>query len=392
MPVFVPLETMSVYKEVYGNAPELISSAPGRVEVIGNHVDYNGGLVIGAAINRRVRLELGTNTSGLLRLISGLDARPVELPLRKTLLPLKGQERWANYLLGVIKKLQELGLCLESGINLAVSSELPSGAGLSSSAALEMATAVAFNEWAQLGLDTKTLVQVARWAENEFVGVPCGILDQGVVGFGQANHLVAIDCRKEDFHAIPLPPDTCFWIFNSGKKHSLVDSFYADRFGECQEALSLLRGAMPGSSHLALVTPSQLEEFQDRLPKTLARRARHVVEEQGRVESFMQALENGEGWDVTGPLLSASHASSRDLFENSIEELDYLVESLIACPGVYGARLTGGGFGGAVLAVTSPSFAEPEGRAISHSYQKRFGHAPQVIRLSPDEGARTDPI
>ncbi|MCC5789897.1 MAG: galactokinase [Opitutales bacterium] len=384
---------MSIYKEAYGQNPELTSSAPGRVEVIGNHVDYNGGLVIGAAIDRRVRLELGTNNAGLLRLVSGQDTKPVELPLGEgALVPLQGPDRWANYLLGVIKKLSEYGLPLDTGINLAVSSELPSGAGLSSSAALEMATAVAFNEWAHLGMDTKALVKAARWAENEFVGVPCGILDQGVVGFGRADSLVAIDCRKEEFQSVPLPADTCLWIFNSEKKHSLIDSFYADRHAECQKALSLLQRSLPEVSHLALVTAAQLEDLKESLPEPLARRARHVVEEQGRVQRFMEDLENGEGWETTGSLLTASHASSRDLFENSIDELDYLVEALAACPGVFGARLTGGGFGGAVLAVTSPSFAEPEGRAIAHSYQRRFGHSPQVIRLTPDQGARIDSI
>lgn len=381
---------MSNFKEIYGKNPLLVSSAPGRVEVIGNHVDYNGGCVLGAAIDRRVRLEFGLNDVGMLRLASLPDTKPVQIPLSEIHDPREGSERWANYLLGVVRRFTDYGLDLGVGFDLALTSELPSGAGLSSSAALEMATAVVLNEWAQLGLDTKTLVKIARWAENEYVGVPCGILDQGVVGFGHTDSLVAIDCHKEIFENVPLPAETCIWIFNSGKKHSLVDSFYADRHAECRKALSLLQNFLSDVSHLAMVTPAQLEEYQGQLPDPLAKRAKHIIEEQKRVKDFMSALESGSGWADVGQLLTASHKSSRDFFENSIEELDYLVDSLVSCPGVYGARLTGGGFGGAVLAVTTSSFAEPEGRAISHSYQNRFGHAPQIIRLTPDEGARID--
>ena len=380
---------MNVFKDVYEREPEWQTSAPGRIEVIGNHVDYNGGLVLGAAINRRIRLFWAPNQSDHHRFVSGGSREPIKVPAGRVV-PQDGPGRWTNYILGVMDALQSEGLALPGGWDIAVDSDLPSGAGLSSSAALEMATAVGINAICHGNLDTKSLVRAARRAENEFVGVPCGILDQGVVGFGQPDGMVAIDCAAESFSAVALPEDTRFWIFNSQVKHSLLDSYYATRHRECTEALRHLNREIPGIAQLALVTSAQLEKALPGMPEVLGRRARHVVEEQARVQHLLEALRRGKEWSAIGHLLTASHASSRDLFENSCPELDFLVDSLVPCPEVYGARLTGGGFGGAVLAVTSKSFGPEQSEAIKQTYERKFGTSPQVISFTPDEGAKVE--
>ena len=378
---------MPSFSELYGSSPELRSRAPGRIEIIGNHVDYNGGTVLGASIDRAITLEFRARPDRRLRLASALNTRPVEAHL-DSLTPLAGSSSWANYPLGVIHILEKEGLSLPHGFDLLVSSDLPSGAGVSSSAALEMATAVLLNQAYNGSFDTLALVRAARRAENEFVGVPCGILDQGVVGFGEADGLVCIDCATESFRTIPLPKDTCFWIFNTNKKHSLVDSFYATRYKECMEATAHFARFIPGLRHLAQVPASALATHGASLPEPLQRRARHVIEEQERVNQLINALASGEDWSRMGHLLTASHASSRDFFDNSCEELDFLVDLLTPIPTVYGARLTGGGFGGAVLAVTSPAFSLTEAQPVVTNYERKFQLSPTVLPLHPGPGAQ----
>lgn len=373
----------SFFEDVFGHAPDVVSEAPGRIEVIGNHLDYNGGLVLGAAVDRHVQVALRLHDSPRIRLHSaGFEAVEVRLD---AVAPQAGEAAWANYPLGVLHVLREVGLTVPTGFDLAMTSTLPAGAGLSSSAAVELATAVALAESYGGTFDRLTLARLGRRAENEFVGMPCGILDQGVVAFGQAGHLVLVDARHETFTPVPLPEGVVFWIFNTHHKHALVDSLYAERHRACQAARDRLAAWYPGLTHLADVTPEQVEQHRDDLPGALYRRARHVAEEQARVEVCRAALAAGD-LDEAGRLLTASHASSRDWFENSTPALDALVEILTAQAGVYGARLTGGGFGGAVMALTQADFDGAE--AVAARYRERAGAEVEVLRCETAEGVR----
>lgn len=373
----------ALFRTVFGHEAAVVSRAPGRVEVIGNHTDYNGGLVLGAAIDRHLWVTLSPRTDRRIRLFSERH-HLVEATL-DALAPRSGPDAWANYPLGVAAVLG--GRDLPAGFDLCVTATLPSGAGLSSSAAFELATALALNRAFSLGFDRRTLVLRCREAEHTFAGVPCGILDQGVVAYGRPSHLVLVDARRQAFIPVPFPEGAALWIFNTHRHHELTGSRYADRARECREALALLREADPDLTFLTDLTPEALDARAHRLPAPLLRRARHVVGEHHRVRRCIDAFRTGN-LKTAGTLLTASHDSSRRLFENSTPELDHLVSLLTGVPSVHGARLTGGGFGGAVMALTDASFGEEDASRIRHAYQARFGHLPAVLRTSPAGGAR----
>ncbi len=226
------------------------------------------------------------------------------------------------------------------------------------------------------------LVQACREAENKFVGMPCGILDQGVSGFGERDRLVHIDCRGPTFATVPLPAGVHFWIFNTHTKHALVDSLYATRHHECMDAAEILKVAW-----LADLTPEQVHAARARLPEKTWKRARHVVEEIARVAAMRDVLARGD-LTAAGRLLFESHESSRTLFENSTPELDFLVDALRAQAGVFGARLTGGGFGGAVMAMTGASFDQAGAAVVAEAYAAKFGSRPDVLSCATADGAR----
>ena len=368
------------FTRLYGRPPAVVARAPGRIEVIGNHTDYNGGTVLGAAIDRGVWVAAGSAPAGRLRFASDAQPEQVAVPAAAPR-PLGGTQRWANYPLGVWTTFREFGLRAPDGLDYFVVSNLPVGAGLSSSAAIELASALAYLGLAGENAPRETVVQLGRRAENQFVGVPCGILDQSVSGFGRRDHLVFIDCRGPHVETVPLPPGAHFWVFNTHAKHALIDGLYAARHRECQEAARAL-----GVPLLADATPAMLAEAEPRLAGPLARRARHVVEEIDRVAQVRAALARGD-LTAVGRLLTASHASSRTQFENSTAELDWLVDTLAQTPHVYGARLTGGGFGGAVMALTDGAFAAADASRVTTAYGRRFGTAPDVLHCQTDQGA-----
>lgn len=368
------------FKATYGRAPEIVARAPGRIEFIGNHTDYNGGTVLGAAIDRGVWVAVARRTDGQRRFASdqrgAIVTTPAGKPRRR-----EGAESWVNYPLGVIAALPEFGLKMPEGFDFLAMSDLPAGAGLSSSAAIELASALAFVALTGEQPSRETLVKAARHAENHFVGVPCGILDQGVSGFGRKDHLVFIDCRGPRFETVPLPSGAHFWIFNTHTKHALVDGLYAARHRECMEAAKTL-----GVALLVDVSVAQLNTHEGKLAPVAAKRARHIVEEIARVDETKAALRTGD-LTAVGKLLTASHRSSQRLFENSTEELDFLVDTLTVTPHVHGARLTGGGFGGAVMALTAETFGESEAQRVTAAYAKKFGAAPDVLHTRTGDGA-----
>lgn len=360
-------------------------SAPGRIEFIGNHTDYNGGWVLGAAIDRRVEVGVCFRDDDRLVLRSADAEAAVRLPLH-AMEAQSGARAWANYVLGVIVELRAAGVALDRGMELRVKSTLPVGAGLSSSAALELATAVAVVEAVGDDLDRKQLAQLCRRAENEFVGVPCGILDQAVVAFGADDRLVRVDARTDEITSVPFPPRTGLWIFRTHEAHALADAHYQERHDEARAARDRLDDLLGGVDHLVDVSPDQLSEVQAELPEVLYRRARHVSTEHRRVQRAVRLLRD-EAYESVGDLLFASHDSSRIDYENSTDELDFVVDRLRDTDGVLGGRLTGAGFGGAAMAWTSEGFGADEADAVAAAYADAFDAELDVIACRPAVGA-----
>jgi galactokinase len=369
-----------LFKQIHGREPSVVTRAPGRIEFIGNHTDYNGGTVLGASIDRGVTVAVAPRTDGKRNFYSMFTGQTVTLDAAVSIKQ-QGEASWVNYPLGVIAAMPAFGLQTPQGFDYVAMSDLPTGAGLSSSAAIELASGLAFLAITNQQADRETLVKIGKHAENNFVGVPCGILDQGVSGFGKAGHLVFIDCRGPRFDTVPMPAGAHFWIFNTHTKHALVDGLYSARHRECMEAAKTL-----GVSLLVEAKPSQLEATKDKLSADSYNRAKHVIEEIARVDLTVKSLENGDLTTVGG-LLTASHRSSQHFFGNSTEELDFLVDKLTTTEHVFGARLTGGGFGGAVMALTDDSFGDVQAHAVAEAYEKKYGAKPDILHMLTGEGA-----
>jgi len=377
-------QTIAQFKKVFGKQPEFVTRAPGRIEFIGNHTDYNGGTVLGASINLGLCVAIAGRDDKQRRFFSGLGGSLVCLPAGAPVKQ-KGRASWTNYPLGVLAALPHFGLRAPEGFDLLVMSDLPSGAGMSSSAAFELSSALAFLKLTgQAGkVDRATLAKIGRHAENNFVGVPCGILDQGVSSFGRKDHLVFIDCKGPRFATVKLPAGVHFWVFNTHTKHALVDGLYAARHRECMEAAKAL-----GVALLADTSVAALEKAAKagKLAGDALKRSRHVVEEIARVNGTKRALAKGD-LAAVGKLLTASHRSSQQQFENSTPELDTLVDLLASTAHVYGARLTGGGFGGAVMAMTDETFGRKQAAKVVAAYKKKYGAQPDVIHCQTGDGA-----
>lgn len=372
-------QVTATFRQTYGREPTVIARAPGRLEFIGNHTDYNGGPVLGAALDRGLWVALAPREDGVRRWRSGAEGEIIETSLE--LLKPGGTAAWINYPQGVLAAMDDHGFDIPGGFDLAVESDLPAGAGLSSSAAIELAAVLGFTALTGQEIARELAVVIARQAENDFVGVPCGILDQGVSGFGQADHLVHIDCLGPSFSTVPLPTGLHFWVFNTHTKHALTDGYYRERHEECMAAAQVL-----GATHLAQVSMDTFHDSLEQLSRVQAKRARHVIEETLRVKKVVRALETGDTQQV-GRLLTSSHRSSQMFFDNSTPELDLLVDTLTRLPGVHGARLTGGGFGGAVMALTDGSFGEADADVVVQSYRGRWDADPEVLHLQTGPGA-----
>jgi len=371
------------FQERFGGMPALWARSPGRVNLIGEHTDYNDGFVLPIAIQRAVWVAARPRPDRRIRLFAADFGEEAEGSL-DGLSP--GRIRgWAAYPAGVAWALEQAGLRLP-GLDAAVAGDVPIGSGLSSSAALETAFAIAWI--ALLGREVPRL-DLARWcqrAENEFVGVRCGIMDQMAALFGRRGHALWIDCRSLETRLIPIPAEMVVLVADSGVRRDLAASAYNERRSQCEEAVRRLRERYPDIRALRDVTPAQLEAARGELPEILYRRARHVVTENERVLQAVAALERGD-LPAFGALLQASHQSLRDDYEVSAPELDTLVEAACAVPGVWGARLTGAGFGGSILAAVHREAVREAEAVITRRYEGRFGRKPALFVVEPDEGA-----
>jgi galactokinase len=358
---------------------EIISYAPGRAEILGNHTDYNGGLVLSMALN------CGTTVRGVVKAGRAVAVEAKDLG-RRTVLDLDAlapvpEESWVNYVAGVLARLQELGLPT-GGAELSISSTLPMGAGLSSSAALEVATLLWTKEAYPFELPELELVKVAQWAEHHYSGVKCGLLDQISVLMSKSGCLTHIDCRALVVEPLPIPEKAVFVMVNSGVKHALVDGEYNERRASCEQAAKIL-----GVALLRDADEADLGDARERMSDQIYRRAMHIVGENHRVRLAREALEKGDLGEL-GSLMFQSHQSSRLNFENSCEELDLLVDLAAGLPGCLGARLSGGGFGGATINLVEKGLEDDFAEEMKVLYEKQTGREPLVLISSPSGGAQ----
>jgi len=369
------------FRSRFGGADGLrVFRAPGRVNLIGEHTDYNQGLVLPVALDLVTLVATAPSGDGKLRLYSEHRGELREFDAAAV----SGLERrgdWSDYIVGVARELDSQGFAIEPA-NLLIRSTVPEGSGLSSSAALEVSSALAL-----LGgrpLDRLEIARLAQRAESHFVGMPCGIMDQYVSLFGREHTAVELDCRTFQSRHVALPDGIAFVAVNSMVKHALSGSAYAERVRECGAAVEALRARFPEVASLRDATPEHLAAVD--LPETVARRARHVVSEIARVGQFVAASAAGDLAGM-GKLLVESHRSLQHDYEVSCEELDFLVDTALAIEGVYGARMTGGGFGGCTVTMVAREKAESFGRQIAAAYQARFGVDPRVLPCNPSNGA-----
>jgi galactokinase len=381
------------FNAVFGHEPDGLWSAPGRVNLIGEHTDYNLGFVLPFAIDRRTVVGVGLRDDRLIRVASTFADELVELSL-DALVGLPGDAAgrllggWSAYVLGVAWALglDEFGgdLAAVPGLDLFIDSDVPVGAGLSSSAAIESAVALALNDVWQLGLDRPTLARVGQRAENVAVGAPTGIMDQSASLLGQADHAVFLDCRSLDAQVVPLGLDEAglvVLVIDTGVKHSHATGGYGERRASCEAGAAAL-----GVSSLRDVSVADLEGARALLDDVTYRRVAHVVTENQRVLDTVDTLRGGGGPLAIGELLDASHRSMRDDFEISVPELDLAVEAAVEA-GAIGARMTGGGFGGAAIALVTLDDLSRVQVAVDNAFSEHGYAAPDTFVVRASDGA-----
>jgi galactokinase len=374
------------FSEWYGRRPSGAWSAPGRVNLIGEHTDYNDGFVLPFAIDRRTAVALGDRDDRVVRVASTFAPESVEIHLDE--LTPDAVDGWAAYPLGVVWALGESGADLTQarGVDLYIASTVPIGAGLSSSAAIECAVAVALDEHWGLGFDRSELAKVGRLAENRAVGAPTGIMDQTASLLGAADAAVFLDCRSLHAEVVPLGFEAdglSLLVIDTHVAHAHASGGYADRRASCEAGARSL-----GVDSLRDVGVDDLARAEDLLDEETFRRVRHVVTENRRVQATVGTLrEQGPG--AIGPLLDASHVSMRDDFEISVPELDLAVATAQA-NGAIGARMTGGGFGGSAIAVMIDALVPVVAREVVAAFAERGFREPTVFTVRPSAGARRD--
>src|SRR6266404_2755837 len=353
------------FVQLFGESPR-IYQAPGRVNLIGEHTDYNDGFVMPAAVGFYTWVALSPRNDRKLVVRSENFDEQIDLSLDE--IPAKGRNHWSDYVVGVAKMLEDSGFRL-SGANLLLEGNVPQGAGLSSSASLEVAVGYGLLSLDQCPVDRTALALLCRRAENEFVGAQVGIMDQFVSSHGKSGRALLLDCRSLEYRLLPLPEDARLVICNTMVRHSHATSGYNQRRAECEAGLEILAKHLPGVHALRDVTLSDLSAYRQYLPPIILRRCHHVISENARVIEAAAALENGNLEDF-GRLMGQSHQSLRDDYEVSCPELDLMVELSEQIEGVYGARMTGGGFGGCTVNLVREDRAKHFAAAVGRGYEK----------------------
>jgi galactokinase len=362
--------------------------APGRVNLIGEHTDYNDGYVLPMAIEPEIRFVCRTRDDGKVRLAStAFDGQISEFStIGKIERARDGEPTWTNYPRGIVAELIDAGIPLP-GMDCLIDNTLPVGGGLSSSAALLVGTGRCLLALAGLDMDNQRLALLAQKAEHEFALAPVGIMDQTIVASGKPGHAMLLDCRDLSKTFVPLDANELrVVIVNSMVKHELSGSEYGERRAQCEEAVRFFQKDSPQIKALRDVTMQQIDAARGKLSDIVFRRARHVVSEIARTTRYAAMLGN-RNYEDAGQLMVQSHNSLRDDYEVSIEELDFLQVEAMKVKGVYGSRMTGGGFGGCIVALTQPRAVEPLTQHLEQVYPAKFDRKPNVFASTATAGA-----
>jgi galactokinase len=370
-----PSVLIEAFKARFRKTPEVFR-APGRVNLIGEHTDYNLGFVLPIAIDLACYAAAAPNGDGVLRLQSLNQEPSGEWPIEQ-LPELPPSGNWTDYVIGVARQMPQT-----HGRDILIYGTVPTGAGLSSSASLEVSAALALG-WDLAGRSKLELAKLCRRAENDFVGLPSGIMDQYASVFGREGAAIKIDCRSLESEAVELPDGAEIVAADSMVKHALGQSAYRQRVAECARAVAAIREKRREVESLRDATADDLAAIQD---PVAMRRARHVIAENDRVLKFVSACRRRDLTEM-GRLFVESHQSLRDDYEVSCAELDFLVETATSLPGVFGARMTGGGFGGCTVNLLRPGAKAGFEKSLGKAYQARFGLDPHFYAVSPSSGA-----
>ena len=363
-----------------------IFSAPGRVNLIGEHTDYNDGFVMPSAIALRTRVTATPHPGCKLSIRSQQFPENFEADLNR--LPQKATGAWYDYVLGVVRALQQRGHALRPA-SLSVESEVPIGAGLSSSAAIEVASALALIHFSNTSLSLVEIAKLCQHAENNFIGARVGIMDQFVSCLGKAGHALLLDCRSLDYELVPIPEGVRLVVCNTMVKHTHAGGEYNRRREECEQGVRMLARWYPAIRALRDLSIEQLLRHANDLPEIVFRRCRHVIEENQRVQDAAARL-RGNDLAGFGELMRQSHCSLRDLYEVSCRELDIMVDLAGNLPGCFGARMTGGGFGGCTINLVRETDADAFAARIADRYRQATGIKPDIYICSAADGAKVE--
>lgn len=369
------------FKEIFGTEPLLVQS-PGRINLIGEHTDYNGGFVMPAAINKAITVGIAKNNLTRAR-IYALDLEEEFAFELLSFGPKKGH--WATYIMGVTAQLQQAGYPVQ-GYDMVFGGDIPIGAGLSSSAALECAAAFAISSLFGFDIPKRSLIHYAQKAEHLFAGVHCGIMDQFASVMGKVGHAILLDCKELEFSYFPLGlKDHCLLLVDTQVKHSLAESAYNQRRQECQQGLEEAKKIKPEATSLRDLTLDIFEEIRSEIPDIIYKRCSYVLQENSRVLQAAEALKNNN-LSLFGQLMYDSHKGLSKTYEVSCEELDFLVEATKNLPYVLGSRMVGGGFGGCTLNLLEKDKFEALKQILEDSYQQQFGQKPLFYEVSLSDG------
>jgi galactokinase len=376
------------FRDHFRMDPQLIASAPGRVNLIGEHTDYNDGFVLPIGIDRRVQVGAAPRTDH--RVVAYSEEFDEEWDLGTTVVDNLRKRYWSDYVLAVLRVLTLEGYRVP-GMNLYITGGVPVGAGVSSSAALEVALARALCAAMDIPWDPYRMARLTRQAENEYVGVKCGVMDQVTAAAARAGSAMLLDCRTLAASYVRLPKDIAVLVMDTGVRRTLGGTEYNARHSVCQYVVSRIRSIAPDVRALRDVSPALLETARVLLDNTAYRRAKHVVQENDRPRAMATALSAGN-FDAAGALMNDSHTSLRELYEVSSVHLDLICDAARAHPACYGARMTGAGFGGCAIALVRADAVEDFIRHARAQYEARSYKRSEFLRVCADDGARLDAL
>jgi len=369
------------FNRLYKSIPQIYRS-PGRINLIGEHTDYNNGFVLPASVNKAIYFAISPNSLESYRLYAFDYKEEYQTTVKNVV---KSDVHWANYLLGIIDQMKKAGRNIP-GFDCVFGGNVPLGAGMSSSAAIECGLAYALNDIFQLDFTRLELVKISQMAEHEFAGVQCGIMDQFAVMYGKKDQVILLDCRSLDYDYFPFNMDNHLLILvNTGVKHSLASSEYNVRRNECNQGVKILQKYYSEIESLRDVSLAMLNEHQDKLPEKISRRCYYVIEENQRLKEACNKLSESD-FNGFGKLMFETHEGLRDKYEVSCSELDHLVEISKNMEGVLGSRMMGGGFGGCTLNLIERDKLNEFKDSIISNYKTPEGKIPQIIEVQVENG------